>query len=325
MQIYYDLDAPSKSFQESIVTVGVFDGLHVGHQAVVQQVLTQTKKTKLPSFVLTFEPPPLAFLAPERCPPALTTLPKKIEILEQLGVDAVVFARFDAYLQQMSPDAFVQQVLLRRLGAKQVIVGYDWQFGKGRSGNVDALKQLGNQHQFDVTIVGPVQLHGEPVHSTRVREAIAAGSLNIASELLGRRYSIMGEVVEGEGRGRQIGFPTANIEAGNQMLPPSGVYAVRVKSDEDMFEGVLNMGTRPTFGGEKFQVETHLFNFEKMIYGKKIEVFFIEKIRAEQRFPNPEMLVAQINQDVAEAKATLNRVRTETPITAESCLDQERI
>ena len=204
MQIYYDLDAPSKSFQESIVTVGVFDGLHVGHQAVIQQVLIQRKKTKLPCFVLTFDPPPLAFLAPERCPPVLTTLPKKIEILEQLDVDAVVFARFDAYLQQMSPDAFVQQVLLRRLGARQVIVGYDWQFGKGRSGNAEALKQLGNQHQFDVTIVGPVQLHGEPVHSTRVRDAIAEGSLNIASELLGRQYSIMGEVVEGEGRGRQI-------------------------------------------------------------------------------------------------------------------------
>ena len=325
MQIYYDLDVPSKSFQESIVTVGVFDGLHIGHQAVIRQVLTQTKKIERASVVLTFDPPPLAFLAPERCPPALTTLLKKIEILGQLGVDAVVFARFDAYLQQMSPDTFVQQILLQQLRAKQVIVGYDWQFGKGRSGNAEALKQLGDQYQFDVTIVGPVQLHGKPVHSTRVREAIAAGSLDIASELLGRRYSIMGEVVEGEGRGRQIGFPTANIDVGNQMLPPSGVYAVQVKLERDMFDGVLNMGTRPTFGGEKFQIEAHLFGFEKMIYEKKIEVFFIEKIRPEQRFPNSEMLVGQIKQDVARAKAILNRIRTETPITAESHLDQERI
>ena len=325
MQIYYDLDVPSKSFQESIVTVGVFDGLHIGHQAVIRQVLTQTQKIKRASVVLTFDPPPLAFLAPERCPPALTTLPKKIEILGQLGVDAVVFARFDAYLQQMSPDTFVQQVLLQQLRATQVIVGYDWQFGKGRSGNAEALKQLGNRYQFDVTIVGPVQLHSKPVHSTRVREAIAEGSLDIASELLGRRYSIMGKVVEGEGRGRQIGFPTANIDVGNQMLPPSGVYAVQVKLERDLFDGVLNMGTRPTFGGEKFQIEAHLFGFEKMIYEKKIEVFFIEKIRAEQRFPNPEMLVGQIRQDVARAKAILNRIRAETPITAESHLDQERI
>lgn len=306
MQIYYDLEAPSESFQESIVTVGVFDGLHIGHQAVIQRVLTQAEKFKLASFVLTFDPPPLAFLAPEKCPPTLTTLPKKIEILEQLGVDAVVFARFDAYLQQMSPDAFVRQVLLQRLNARQVIIGYDWQFGKGRSGNAEALKQLGNRHQFGVTIVGPVQLRGKPVHSTRVREAIAASHLDLTVELLGRRYSIMGEVVKGQGRGRQIGFPTANIDAGNQMLPPSGVYAIQVKLERCLFDGILNMGTRPTFDEEKFQIESHLFDFERMIYGKKIEIFFIEKIRDEQRFPNPEMLVAQIKQDVAAAKAILN-------------------
>lgn len=309
MQIYYDLEAPSESFQESIVTVGVFDGLHIGHQAVLQQVLSQAETFNLASFVLTFDPPPLAFLAPERCPPALTTLAKKIEILEQLGVDAVVFARFDAYLQQMSPNTFVQQVLLQRLQARQVIVGYDWQFGKGRSGNAEALKELGDKYRFDVMIVGPVQFHGKPVHSTRVREAIANSNLDLASELLGRRYSITGEVVKGEGRGRQIGFPTANIDAGNQMVPPSGVYAVQVKLEGCMFAGVLNMGTRPTFNGEKFQIETHLFDFEKIIYGKKIEISFIEKIRAERRFPNPEMLVNQIRQDVTMAKAILKRVK----------------
>ena len=309
MQIYYDLEAPSESSQESIVTVGVFDGLHIGHQAVLQQVLSQAETFNLASFVLTFDPPPLAFLAPERCPPALTTLAKKIEILEQLGVDAVVFARFDAYLQQMSPNTFVQQVLLQRLQARQVIVGYDWQFGKGRSGNAEALKELGDKYRFDVMIVGPVQFHGKPVHSTRVREAIANSNLDLASELLGRRYSITGEVVKGEGRGRQIGFPTANIDAGNQMVPPSGVYAVQVKLEGCMFAGVLNMGTRPTFNGEKFQIETHLFDFEKIIYGKKIEISFIEKIRAERRFPNPEMLVNQIRQDVTMAKAILKRVK----------------
>jgi riboflavin kinase/FMN adenylyltransferase len=309
LQIYYDLEAPSESFQESIVTVGVFDGLHIGHQAVIQQVLTQSEKFNLASLVLTFDPPPLAFLAPERCPPALTTLSKKIEILDQLGVDGVVFARFDAYLQQMSPDAFVQQVLLQRLHAKQVIIGYDWQFGKGRSGNAEALRQLGDQYQFSVMIVGPVQLHGMPVHSTRVREAIAGGNLNLVSDLLGRRYSIMGEIVLGDGRGRQIGFPTANIDAGNQMLPPSGVYAIQVKLEGRMFNGVMNMGTRPTFDGEEFQIETHLFDFEQMVYGKKMEIFFIEKIRDERRFPNPEILVNQIKQDVATAKAILNQMK----------------
>ena len=309
MQIYYDLQTPSELLRESIVTVGVFDGLHIGHQAVIQQVLTQSEKFNLASLVLTFDPPPLAFLAPERCPPTLTTLSKKIEILGQLGVDGVVFARFDAYLQQMSPDAFVQQVLLQRLHAKQVIIGYDWQFGKGRSGNAEALRQLGDQYQFSVMIVGPVQLHGMPVHSTRVREAIAGGNLNLVSDLLGRRYSIMGEIVLGDGRGRQIGFPTANIDAGNQMLPPSGVYAIQVKLEGRMLNGVMNMGTRPTFDGEEFQIETHLFDFEQMVYGKKMEIFFIEKIRDERRFPNPEILVNQIKQDVATAKAILNQMK----------------
>ena len=309
MQIYYDIETPSELFQESIVTVGVFDGLHIGHQAVIQQVLTQSERFKLASLVLTFDPPPLAFLTPEKCPPALTTLPKKIEILEQLGVDGVVFARFDAYLQQMSPEAFVQQVLLHRLHARQVIIGYDWQFGKGRSGNAEALRQLGDRYQFGVMIVGPVQFHGIPVHSTRVREAIAGGNLNLVSDLLGRRYSIMGEVMQGDGRGRQIGFPTANIDAGNQMLPPSGVYAIQVKLEGRMLNGVMNMGTRPTFDGEKFQIETHLFDFEKMVYGKKMEIFFIEKIRDERKFPDPEMLVNQIKQDVATAKAILNQTK----------------
>lgn len=309
MQIYYDLEAPSESFQESIVTVGVFDGLHIGHQAVVQQLLTQAKKFKLASCVLTFDPPPLAFLAPEKCPPALTTLPKKIEILEQLNIDAVVFARFDAYLQQMAPDTFVRQVLLQRLRARRIIIGYDWQFGKGRSGDARALKQLGDRHRLGVTVVGPVQLHGQPVHSTRIREAVAASRMDIVSELLGRRYSIMGKVVKGEGRGRQHGFPTANIDAGNQMLPPGGVYAIQAKVEGRMFDGVLNMGTRPTFDGETFKIESHLLDFRKMIYGRRIEIFFIEKIRDEQRFSTPEMLVAQIKRDVAAARAILNRIK----------------
>ena len=313
MQVYYDIETPSELFQESVVTVGVFDGLHIGHQAVIHHLLTQSEKFKLASVVLTFDPPPLAFLAPEKCPPALTTLPKKIEILERLGVDAVVFARFDAYLQQMSPDIFVQQVLLQRLHARQVIIGYDWQFGKGRSGNAEALKQLGKQHQFGVMIVGPIQLHGVPVHSTCIREAIASNNLDIVSELLGRRYSIMGEIVQGEGRGRQIGFPTANIDAGNQMLPPSGVYAIQAKLEGGMFNGVTNMGTRPTFDGEKFQIETHLFDFEKIVYGKKIEIFFIEKIRDERKFPNPEMLINQIKQDVVTAKAVLKMTGENAP------------
>jgi riboflavin kinase/FMN adenylyltransferase len=306
LQIFYDLEAPSKLCQESVVTIGVFDGLHLGHRAIIQLVLTQAEKSNLSSLVFAFHPSPLALLAPEKCPPALTALPKKIEILQQLGVDIVVFARFDAYLQQMSPDDFVQLVLLQSLHAKQVVVGYDWRFGKGRTGNPELLKQLGERYKFGVTIVGPTQLHGAPVHSTRIREAISNGELDLTAQLLGRRYSIMGEVITGEGRGRQLGFPTANINPGDQMLPPNGVYAIRAKLEGRLFDGVLNMGTRPTFGELKFQIESHLFDFEGMVYGKTIEIFFIQKIRDERAFPNPEALSHQIQQDVAKAKEILN-------------------
>jgi riboflavin kinase/FMN adenylyltransferase len=307
LEIFYNLEAASKFCNVSVVTVGVFDGLHIGHQAVIQRVSIQAAKSKLSSLVLVFHPPPLAFLAPEKCPPTLTAISKRIEILQRLGVDTVVFARFDANLQRMSPDRFVQQVLLGQLNVKQVVIGYEWQFGKGRTGNVEGLRQLGTQYEFGVVVVGPTELHGLPVHSTRVREAITTGELDLTAQLLGRRYSILGEVVMGAGLGRELGFPTANINAGDQMLPPNGVYAIQAKLGERMFDGVLNMGTRPTFDGMKFQIESHLFGIEDMFYGKEIEIFFVEKIRDERAFPNQGALVHQIQQDIVTSQTILKQ------------------
>ncbi len=309
MEIFHNLEAASKFCHVSVVTVGVFDGLHIGHQAVIQQVLTQAAKSKLSSLVLAFHPPPLAFLAPEKCPPTLTAISKRIEILQRLGVDTLVFARFDANLQRMSPDQFVRQVLLGQLQAKQVVIGYEWQFGNGRTGNVEGLRQLGSQYEFGVEVVGPTELHGLPVHSTRIRAAIATGELDLAAQLLGRRYSILGEVIIGAGRGRELGFPTANINAGDKMLPPNGVYAIQAKLGKRMFDGVLNMGMRPTFDGVKFQIESHLFGVEDMFYDKEIEIFFVEKIRDERTFPNQGALVHQIQQDIVTTQTILKQGR----------------
>ena len=307
MQTFYDLEAVSQLHQELVVTVGVFDGLHVGHQAVIQYVLTQAEELQLPSAVLAFHPSPLAFFAPEKCPPTLTTLDKKIQILQELGIDIAIFARFNAHLAEMSPDDFVQEVLLQKLKAKKVIVGYDWQFGKDRAGNAQVLKSLGKCYQFDVKIVPATQINGLIVHSTPIREAIASGNLELATELLGRRYSIIGKIVKGEGRGRQLGYPTANIGAVEQMLPPNGVYAIQAKLEGRSLNGVLNMGSRPTFDGVKFQIEGHLFDFDEMVYDKEIEIFFVKKIRDERAFPNPTALVNQIRQDVATAKGILSQ------------------
>ncbi|MDE0187360.1 MAG: bifunctional riboflavin kinase/FAD synthetase [Candidatus Poribacteria bacterium] len=307
MEIFYNLEAASKFCHASVATVGVFDGLHIGHQAVIKQVLSQAEKSELPSLVLAFHPPPLAFLAPEKCPPTLTVISKRIEILERLGVDTVIFARFDANLQKMSPDQFAQQVLLEQLHAKQVVIGYEWQFGKGRTGNVEDLKQLGTQYEFGVVVVGPTEFHGLPVHSTRVREAIAAGKLDLAEQLLGRQHSILGKVITGTGLGRKLGFPTANIDAGDQMRPPNGVYAIQAKLGNRMYDGVLNMGTRPTFDGLKFQIESHLFGVDGMFYDKDMEIFFVEKIRDERTFPNQSALVHQIQQDIVTAQTILKQ------------------
>ncbi len=301
------MDSIPKLTQESVVTFGVFDGIHIGHQDVLEKVCEHADAGNLASVLLGFYPHPLTFLAPEKCPPVLMCLPKRVEILQQIGIDTVIFVNFNERIASMSPDTFVNTVLLDVCRAKHIVVGYACQFGKDREGNAQILELMGQRSQFGVTVVPPTQLNGLPVHSTRIREAIARGDLGLASKLLGRTYSLSGTIVRGDGRGKQLGFPTANIETGEQLCPPNGVYAIRAKLSERWFDGVLNIGIRPTFNGTKLQVESHLFNFDEMIYGETIEVFFIEKIRSERKFSNVNALVKQINRDIAAADEILSQ------------------
>lgn len=290
-----------------MVTFGVFDGIHIGHKEVLETVHTCAKTENLASVLIGFYPHPLAFLAPDKCPPVLMCLPKRVEILEQIGIDIAIFVNFNERIASMAPQTFVDTILLDACRAKHVVVGYACQFGKDREGNAQLLESIGEQSQVGVTVVPPTQLNGLPVHSTRIREAIARGDLGLASQLLGRTYSLSGNIVRGDGRGRQLGFPTANIETGEQLCPPNGVYAIRARLAERWLDGVLNIGIRPTFNGTKFQVESHLFNFDEMIYGETIEVFFIEKIRSERKFSNMNALVKQINRDIAAADEILTQ------------------
>ena len=305
MQIYYNLEDIPVLNRDSVVTFGVFDGLHLGHQAVIRQVVEDATARDLSSTVLAFYPHPMAFLSPERCPPILTPRQKRLELLEALGVEIAIFVRFDAYLAEMSPSAFVQAVLIGKLRARQVIVGYACQFGKNRMGNATVLQSLGAQSSLDVTIMPPTLVEGMPVHSTRVREAVAQGELDLAAHLLERPHSIIGRIVRGDGRGRQFGYPTANIHAENQICPPNGVYAIRAKLKDRLHEGILNMGLRPTVDGLNFQIEAHLFNFNEDVYGREIEIFFIKKVRDERKFADVESLVEQIGQDVKIAQDIL--------------------
>ena len=306
MQIYYSLEDSPVFNRDSVTTFGVFDGLHLGHQAVICQVVKDATARDLSSIVLAFYPHPMAFLAPERCPPILTPRKKRLELLKALGVDIAIFVRFDAYLAEMSPGGFVQDVLIDKLRARQVIVGYECQFGKNRAGNAEVLQSIGAEYNFDVTIMPPTLVEGMPVHSTRVREAVVQGKLKLAAQLLGRPHSIIGRIVRGDGRGRQIGYPTANIHAENQIHPPNGVYAIQAKLKDRLYGGILNMGMRPTVGGLTFQIEAHLFNFNENVYDKEIEIFFIKNIRDERKFPDLESLVKQIDQDVEIAHGVLD-------------------
>ena len=305
MQTYYNLESIPELARDSVLTFGVFDGLHIGHQDVLKTVHERADADNLTSVLFGFYPHPLTFLAPDKCPPVLMCLPKRVEILEQLGIDVAIFVNFNEQIASMSPWTFVNRILLELCRAKHVVVGYACQFGKDREGNAELLKSIGQESGFGVTVVPPTQLNGLPVHSTRIRQAIGRGDLGLASQLLGRTYSLRGTIVQGDGRGRQIGFPTANIEPGAQLCPPNGVYAIRAKLVNRWLDGVLNIGIRPTFDGTKFQVESHLFDFDEDIYGETIEIFFIEKIRNERKFSDIQTLVQQIHRDIAIAHEIL--------------------
>ena len=291
--------------RDTVVTFGVFDGIHTGHQTVINTLLKRATQHQLMSVLIGFYPHPLAFLAPERCPPLLTPLSKRVEILQQLDINKIIMLRFDAQIAAMSPEYFVEHVLLKKCRARHVVVGYACQFGKDRAGNTEKLAELAKVYPFGVTIVPPTEIDGAPVHSTRIREALTRGNLRRGSQLLGRYYSLIGNVIPGDGRGRQIGFPTANINIQEQVCPPNGVYAIQAKLERRQLDGVLNIGVRPTFDGTTVQIESHFFDFDETIYGKSVEIFLIEKIRHERKFPNPEVLVQQIRRDINTAKKIL--------------------
>ena len=301
----YHLEDIAEFERATAVTFGVFDGIHRGHQAVIKTLLHRAAQDRLMSVLVGFYPHPLAFLSPERCPPILTPLAKRIEILQQFGIDKIVMLNFDAEIAAMSPESFVEKVLLEKCRAKHVVVGYACQFGKNRAGNAQRLAEISEDYPFDVSIVPPTEINGAPVHSTRIRQALARGDLRWSAQLLGRPYALIGEVIQGEGRGRQLGFPTANIDTRNQICPPNGVYAIRAKLEGKWLEGVLNIGTRPTFNALNFQVESYFFDFNETIYGKSVEIFLVEKIRSERKFPNLQSLVQQIQRDVMAAAEIL--------------------
>jgi len=287
-----------------VATIGNFDGLHLGHQTVMRQLTAKAKDLQLPTVVILFEPQPQEFFRPESAPARLTRLREKIRIMRHNEIDRVLCVRFDTAFSALSADNFIQQVLLQGLGIRHLVVGDDFRFGHKRQGDFALLQEAGKQYGFSVESQQTFILGGERVSSTRVREALEQGKMQLASELLGRPYTLCGRIRYGQQRGRRIGFPTANIFLHRQVSPLLGVFAVYLHGiTKEPIVGVANLGTRPTVDGSQLLLEVHLFDFEKTIYGHTVKVEFVRKIREEQRFASFDALKQQIQIDVQTAKA----------------------
>jgi riboflavin kinase/FMN adenylyltransferase len=287
-----------------VATIGNFDGVHLGHQAVLKQTCDKAREMGLPVTVITFEPQPQEYFRPEQAPPRLTRLREKIVALRPHAVDRLLCLDFNHHLANLSAEEFIGKILVDGLGVQYLVVGDDFRFGKGRQGDFEMLVRAGKKHGFEVANTHSFTLGNERVSSTLIRQALAQGDLNRVEQLLGRPYSMCGRVAHGDKRGRTIGFPTANIYLHRKNTPILGVYAVQMKDVEQYpVNGVANIGTRPTVCGTRTLLEVHLFDFNKDIYGAHIEVMFIEKIRDEKRFESFDALKQQIQRDAQQARA----------------------
>ena len=298
----------------AVVTLGTFDGVHRGHQAVLAEVTRRARAGRLTSVLVTFDPHPLAVVNPPAVPKLLTLPEEKEDLVTAQGIERFILMPFTPAVAQLDAEAFVRR-LCDEYAMRELVMGYDHGFGRGRAGDVELVQRLARTQDFAVAVVDAVRDNGQPISSTVIRTAIAHGDLDAAARWLGRRYSIRGTVVRGAGRGRTIGIPTINLAPpdGTKLLPPDGVYAVTVAivrrgtGDVRRYGGMMNQGPRPTFGEATRTLEVHLFDFDGEVYGETVNVEWVRRLRAVQAFPSRDALVAQLEQDRQAARATLNR------------------
>jgi riboflavin kinase/FMN adenylyltransferase len=288
-----------------VVALGNFDGLHLGHRAILKTAIDRARAASGTAFALTFDPLPAKVLAPARAPRLILAPEDKLELLRASGIDGVIVIAFTAALSQLTPAAFVRDYLLGKIGAREVVVGHSVSFGHARAGNAEVMAELGRRMGFETVVVGPVTVEGAVVSSTRMRELIAAGEMPTVARLLGRNHFLSGTVVHGRERGRTIGFPTANLNSATECLPPDGVYATRVILPDGAFASITNIGMRPTFAEPARTIEAHIFDFDRDIYGAKIRLEIVERIRGERKFESGQALAAQIAEDLKRAKEIL--------------------
>ncbi len=297
-----------EKFPNPVLTLGNFDGVHLGHQAIFKKVVERAREIGGTSIAFTFEPHPLKVLAPERSPKLLNTFHGKMKLIEDFGIEVVICANFTRDFADQNPEEFARNVLHEKIGVREVYVGYDYAFGKGREGGIDALREIGRKYGFEVGVIEPVRVEGVVVSSSIVRDLITGGRVEEAAKLLGRYYSIEGVVVHGSRRGHTLGFPTANLDTANELVPGFGVYAVLVNIDCRRLHGVASIGVRPTFDNGPVSIEVYIFEFEEELYGKQVEALFVKRLRGEEKFPDAESLIRQIRKDVEDARAALRDI-----------------
>ena len=303
MTIISDLEHLEKPLKNPVLTIGNFDGVHKGHRALFDKVKKRASIINGQSAVMTFEPHPIRVMKPGNGPPLITPTDQKLELIDDAGIDVIFCIPFTKQFAMISAHDFVQDILVNKIGIKEIVVGYDYTFGQGRKGNIKFLKNMGNYIGFAVHMVKPVYIDHTLVSSTSVRNLVHEGNLSEAKKLLGRDYQISGIVVKGKNRGgRLLGFPTANLDLIDELTPKVGVYAVTVIIDNQTHSGVANIGYNPTFGNSQFSVETHVFDLSQDLLGKTIRVNFIKRLRDEKTFGSVNDLAEQISLDVLQAK-----------------------
>lgn len=309
MKIFRSLNRLAPPSGGTVVTIGNFDGVHLGHREIFRRVVGEARARQAAATVVTFEPHPLRLLAPEKAPPRINTPEEKVRLIRASCIDLLVILPFNRKLAALSAADFVGEVLVERLGVRHLVIGYDYAFGRNREGDATFLAQAAQRHGFTLEVLEPLRAGAEIYSSTRIRQTLLRGDVKGVVGVLGRHFTLDGRVIGGEGRGRQLGFPTANLATDKELLPREGVYAVRVRHGRRHYDGVANLGRRPTFAGVEPSMEIHLLDFNDDLYGARLRVYFVERLRDEQRFPSAAALQAAIRDDIARARAVLAGTR----------------
>jgi riboflavin kinase / FMN adenylyltransferase len=308
MEVFRDIEDFRRPELKTVVTMGNFDGLHLGHQTLVANAVAEAKQSRTQSLVFTFDPHPLKLLAPERAPPMIVNQRDKMDMLQALGVDAVVVQCFDRRFASIDAEDFVRRYLIERLNLSKIWLGRDLRFGRARAGDAEDLMRWGSSLGFSVGIVEPILVQGKRISSSQIRQLIEQGRVDEVQPMLGRYHFISGTIVNGHHRGRELGFPTANLAAATELIPADGIYATTVELENRRWLSVSSVGHNPTFGEGLRTIETYVLDFAQNIYGEMVKLSFVQRIREERKFAQIEHLVTQMHEDVRAARAVFENL-----------------